>query len=436
MDFNALSSCTKSTATGERFVNFLSIFTSVSIVLTNKRILDYFANPFVGSLLVPLHAAVVFCATRGAPSGQRVPIRWLILDALVGLLSLFGSMLVLKYASITFQQIGRLLSLPTSALVDRYFWQYPAMTRDDIVSISGVVIGFILVTLDMFEINIIAIAWNFVAVASQVGSQTVVKVISETYGVDPRGYLTQSAPYSFIFSVVGVFIAWNGSSKFGTVQDELKTLTSGSVPTQIVILLCLSCVLALMVQYLSAWIGQTSSATSYSLLTLTKSTCTIGAGVILFREKLSTRKLLGMSLSLIMFYRYMNSKENRFMQVPIPGKHDSKKSKIMGTTIIILSFVAMVPASELLLNVSENSKAALAVREESTYKFNVFNQSKTVHAHDAKKWRDTYSPVPSAFLESLGSLQKDAPYSPTRLSEFDDGSTLYWADEENHLKEY
>ena len=112
----------------------------------------------------------------------------------------------------------------------------------------------------------------------------------------------------------------------------------------------------------------------------------------------------------------------------------SKKSKIMGTTIIILSFVAMVPASELLLNVSENSKAALAVREESTYKFNVFNQSKTADAHDAKKWRTRLASPQCVF--NLGSLQKRRTmvHSPTRRLNSDDGSTLYQADEENHLR--
>jgi len=293
-----------------RLTNLGSIIATVSIVLTNKHVLDHFQNPFIGNLIVPLHLLCTVLVSRGYSAEKYIPGQWLVLNACVGVLSLYGSMLVLKYSTVSFQQVGRLLAVPVSAIVDRFYWRNPKLAPDRVICIIGILCGVLLASLDTVEVTLVAMLWNLVAVVGQVGSQTVVKILAQKFGVNSQEHLRQSAPYTFAVAIAALGLSWYASCGQHSEDIFNRVQLPQDLPFSIVLLIVLSCALGVSVQFMSTWLSQTSTAVSYALLSLTKSACAIGVGAIFFSETFSSKMLSGATLSLFMFYRFLQDGED------------------------------------------------------------------------------------------------------------------------------
>jgi len=70
-------------------------------------------------------------------------------------------------------------------------------------------------------------------------------------------------------------------------------------------LVVLSCVLALVVNYLSTYLSNECTGLSYSLLTLAKTLCTVCIGMLTFSEHLSVETLFGSLVTLTLFAVYL-----------------------------------------------------------------------------------------------------------------------------------
>ena len=290
-------------------LNLLSIGLSVSLVIVNKCVLENINDPLYGLLLVPLHlfCTTVVTAVSGITTKGQIPRNWLFFNAVVVLCSLYGSLLVLKFSTVSFQQVGKLLCVPISVFVDRYFWCEGTLGPSKIVCIVGICFGVLMVSSDVQEVPLSAFVSNLFAAGGQVASQTCVKLISKRFGATSSDFLKQAAPYtfaiSFLFNCSVLFCRF--SMKAGNIGFPVSFALSRTS----VVLLSVSCCLGVLVQYCTAMLSQVSSAVAYSLLSVTKSICTIMAGALVFTEQASCTKSLGLIVSLTMFFRYLNSKE-------------------------------------------------------------------------------------------------------------------------------
>jgi len=287
----------------------ISILATVCIVLANKKVLSFSEDPLLGTMLVPLHTLCTLLVTRGTgPVDIVIPVVWLLLDASVSMISLFGSLLVLKYASVSFQQVGRLLTLPVSAVVDRYFWGVQDFNCYKAGCIIGIIFGFILVCSDLANAtSLVGVLCNLVAVIGQVGSQTVVKLISAKFQVTAKDHFQQAAPYSFACSLLPPFLGLFVTGKLHLLLAAFRVQKTVGFSGEVVGYVLLSCALGVLIQFLSTWLGQISSAVAYALLTLLKSACVIAAGAYAFSEPFGTRMSAGIAISLTMFYGYLRS---------------------------------------------------------------------------------------------------------------------------------
>lgn len=288
-----------------QYINFASVTVTVSLVLTNKVILDHTSDPRIVVMLVPLHLLCTLMVTSfGGVVENRIPHRWLILNAAAGIFSLYGSMYVLKLSTVSFQQIGRLLSVPLSAVVDRFFWNEAHMSLSKYLCILGIVIGVLLVSSDVSEVSLEASVINIFAVCGQVGSQTVVKLLAHKFAVTSREHLKQSIPYTLAASLLPVFLSWITDNVKGNLQHHTELLSG--LPPSVLFCVVLSCILGVAVQLLATFLGQVSSTVSYALLTLSKSVCTISIAAVFLAEKLPLVKVIGTALSLVMFFRFLS----------------------------------------------------------------------------------------------------------------------------------
>jgi len=291
--------------------NLASISTVTAIVIVNKKILNFFDNLFIGNLLVPLHLLCTVAISRGRSCSNNMPLRWKLLISFASVASLFSSNLVLKYASVGFQQTGRLLAVPLSSAVDRFYWGDSSLTRVQVVCVFGIVIGVLLVCVDSVTTeSMVPVIANLVAVCGQVGSQNLLRVSASKFHCSAAEHVQQLSPYSAAVSIVCLIVAFASSSTRAGAFDSLP----GALPPHMIVYITASCALGVAIQFLSTWLSQVSSSLSYSLLTLTKSVCTIGFGSLIFSEIISLNMSCGMILSLLMFFLYLYQDAPRYPQ--------------------------------------------------------------------------------------------------------------------------
>ena len=303
------TSCIRKSQAAENVcLHFLSILVSVSVVIANKEVLVRLQDPAFGMLLVPLHMFfTMLVAWNRVSEESRIPHAWLLAHAMIVMCSLYASLLVLSLSTVGFQQLGRLGSIPVSALVDRYFWRVGPISPEKLVCILGIVLGVCSVSSDIVEVPPVAVICNLFAVAGQVCSQTCVKLITQKFSVPPREFLSQACPYSLavVTFTASVPFAYDTVINSRPVEFRMRLLTSPKV----LLIISVSCFLGVAVQFLSTKLGQSSSALTYALLTLTKSVCTIAVGTFSFSENFSRTKAAGTILTLTMLFRFLTSGE-------------------------------------------------------------------------------------------------------------------------------
>ena len=426
-------------------LNASSILTTVCIVLANKKVLDHYEEPLIGSMLVPLHTLCTLLVTRGGdPADVIVPTVWLWLDAFVSMLSLFGSMLVLKFATVSFQQVGRLMALPLSAAVDRYFWGDRDFNTRKAICVVGIMSGFLLVCTDLENaVSLAGFLCNFLAVFGQVGSQTMVKLIAVKFHVNARDYLKQAAPYNFACSVLPLFI-------FGMVMkgklNSLKTAFKTTDSQEVFPFVLLSCLLGVLVQFLSTWLSQISSAVSYALLTLLKSVCVIAAGAYVFAESFGPRMSVGTALCLTMFCGYlrMDDKLLRWEHVDIAWTHLKSHSlrirrwRILGMTgIFVLGALSaelnIVPLGKHISKLTRTSSELLVAGNEQLEQFDKIRGTEKVVMFTPEIWvKQSLWMVPAV----INASRSDWFTHSNVCIDQRDGTPLYWSLEDRDILKY
>ena len=342
MTICSLVQCCRNCRPSAACFNISSIVATVAIVLVNKRILNYFEGEFSGGVLLLLHSFVTVLTTRCHRVSAKIPPAWLLFDALLSFVSVLSSFIVLKFSTVSFQQIGRLLTIPVSLLVDKYFWGSLQVDADGLVSIFGIMFGFRWVSKGTEVVSKLLIFGNLVSVCAQVASQTSVRFLFRKFEVNAADHLAQTAPYSLACSSLTTLIT------HATTPGVRRALTAlrwqKDIPSDVVSCVALSCALALSVQLLSTKLSQASSALSYSLLTITKSVCTIGLGAYLFSEHWSHHTLLGVVLCIIMFFRYLRSVERVQAAQMLPISTESLRRdefRPLFGSITLLAFAAI-----------------------------------------------------------------------------------------------
>ncbi|XRB17872.1 hypothetical protein RI054_16g77170 [Pseudoscourfieldia marina] len=260
-----------------------SIACTSSIVLINKAILERFS--FVtGNFLIPLHFTIlnVINIRRFLKRKLTVKLRYVLIAAFLALLNFGSTNAVLKLSTVSFQQISRLLTIPAGVFVDAYFWSVPLPTTRRLVYICGMIFSAGTVLYEKQKVSPLAAVASLVVVATQVGSQMIAKYSCRTCNATSEEFV-QDCAFPMLLMAVATSTITAMSRK--TSDDEVSSLDEiRGMSTDTAGLIALSCLIAVLVNYLAAYLSEKCTGLSYALLTLSKTMCAVLAGMLIYGE--------------------------------------------------------------------------------------------------------------------------------------------------------
>ena len=211
---------------------------------------------------------------------------------------------MLKFATVSFQQVSRLLAIPTSVFVDFAFWDVALPKRRRLAYVVGILLAAVSVLYEQHKLSFVAVAASVLATFAQVGSQMITKTMCRRHGVSALEVVRISSPYTLATSLATIALSsFYSKGKFELPEASLLDLSD--IPVHTYALVALSCVLALLVQYLSTYLGDKCTGLSYSLLTLAKTLTTVCVGMLAFSERFDMRTLGGSGVALVLFALYL-----------------------------------------------------------------------------------------------------------------------------------
>jgi len=260
-----------------------SIACTSSIVLINKAILERFS--FVtGNFLIPLHFTIlnVINIRRILTRKLTVKLRYVLIAAVLSILNFGSTNAVLKLSTVSFQQISMLLTIPAGVFVDAYFWSVPLPTTRRLAYICGMILSAGTVLYEKQKLSPLAAVASLVVVATQVGSQMIAKYSCRTCNATSEEFVRDCAPSLLLTAVAtSTIIALSTKTRDVKVSslNEIRGMSMDAAG-----LIALSCLIAVCVQYLAAYLSEKCTGLSYALLTLSKTMCAVLAGMLIYGE--------------------------------------------------------------------------------------------------------------------------------------------------------
>lgn len=269
------------------FWAILSICSSVGIILVNKVIMSTYGFNFVFSLTsmhffaqaVVLESMVVLGVLRP----NRLPFLDNLLTAMCGVASIGFMNFNLRYNSVGFYQMTKLLCIPLMVLIQTQI--YGKIFSNKIkFSLFLVCVGVGIAVVTDFEVNLLGCVYGLIAVLSTTQFQIWQGSKKEQYRVTPL-QITHSV--SFPLAVLAIFAAFcfETNEKNSVLLHEFSGFTE-------VFLILLSCALAISVNMCSFTLIAISSSVTYQVIGHFKTALVLLGGLVLFRFEGSTERML------------------------------------------------------------------------------------------------------------------------------------------------
>ncbi|EYU36176.1 hypothetical protein ABFS82_14G242600 [Erythranthe guttata] len=311
---------------------FLSVASSVSIVICNKALMSNLGFPFA-TTLTSWHLMVTYCSLHAALrlnffDSKPVDIKTVVLFGILNGISIGLLNLSLGFNSIGFYQMTKLAIIPFTVLLETLFLK-KQFSRKTKFSLSILLLGVGVASITDLQLNTVGSILSLLAIVTTCVGQILTNTIQKKLNVSSTQLLYQSAPFqAAILFVSGPFL-----DQCLTNQNVFAYKYSPIVLGFIV----LSCLIAVFVN-LSTFlvIGKTSPVT-YQVLGHLKTCLVLGFGYTLLHDPFTTRNIVGILIALVgmLLYSYFCSVETKRKQDGDVSSLSQVREK--DTTLLLLS---------------------------------------------------------------------------------------------------
>ncbi|KAL8029778.1 hypothetical protein ABFX02_14G245800 [Erythranthe guttata] len=311
---------------------FLSVASSVSIVICNKALMSNLGFPFA-TTLTSWHLMVTYCSLHVALrlnffDNKPVDIKIVVLFGILNGISIGLLNLSLGFNSIGFYQMTKLAIIPFTVLLETLFLK-KQFSRKTKFSLSILLLGVGVASITDLQLNTVGSILSLLAIVTTCVGQILTNTIQKKLNVSSTQLLYQSAPFqAAILFVSGPFL-----DQCLTNQNVFAYKYSPIVLGFIV----LSCLIAVFVN-LSTFlvIGKTSPVT-YQVLGHLKTCLVLGFGYTLLHDPFTTRNIVGILIALVgmLLYSYFCSVETKRKQDGDVSSLSQVREK--DTTLLLLS---------------------------------------------------------------------------------------------------
>ncbi|XP_047940602.1 UDP-xylose transporter 1 [Salvia hispanica] len=319
---------------------FLSVASSVSIVICNKALMSNLGFQFA-TTLTSWHLMVTYCSLHAALrlnffENKPIDIKTVFMFGMLNGISIGLLNLSLGFNSIGFYQMTKLAIIPFTVLLETLFFK-KQFSKNIKLSLSILLLGVGIASVTDLQLNFVGTILSILAIVTTCVGQILTNTIQKRLNVSSTQLLYQSAPFqSAILFVTGPFV-----DRFLTKQNVYAYKYSPLVLGFIV----LSCLIAVFVNFSTFLVIGKTSPVTYQVLGHLKTCLVLAFGYTLLHDPFTWRNIIGILVAVVGMglYSYFCTNETKRKQLvdvspsppmkdkdvssPLLGSHQDKESK-------------------------------------------------------------------------------------------------------------
>ncbi|KAL9241245.1 hypothetical protein vseg_015376 [Gypsophila vaccaria] len=287
---------------------FLSVASSVSIVICNKALMSNLGFKFA-TTLTSWHLMVTFCTLHLAQrlkffETKSVDMKTVVLFGILNGVSIGLLNLSLGFNSIGFYQMTKLAIIPFTVLLETLFLNKHFSPKIKF-SLFILLVGVGIASITDLQLNFVGTVLSALAIVTTCVGQILTNTIQKRLNVSSTQLLYQSAP----FQAAVLFV-------FGPLVDKFltnKNVFAYTYSPVVMGFIILSCLIAVSVNFSTFLVIGKTSPVTYQVLGHLKTCLVLGFGYTLLHDPFTERNIIGISIAVMGmgFYSYFCSKESK-----------------------------------------------------------------------------------------------------------------------------
>lgn len=290
---------------------FLSVASSVSIVICNKALMSNLGFPFA-TTLTSWHLMVTFCTLHLAQrlnffETKSVDMKTVMLFGILNGVSIGLLNLSLGFNSIGFYQMTKLAIIPFTVLLETLFLN-KQFSRRIKLSLSVLLVGVGIASITDLQLNVVGTVLSVLAIITTCVGQILTNTIQKRLNVSSTQLLYQSAP----FQAAVLFVSGPLVDKYLTKQNVFAYKYSPIVLGFII----LSCLIAVSVNFSTFLVIGKTSPVTYQVLGHLKTCLVLAFGYTLLHDPFTERNIIGITIAVfgMGLYSYFCSNDTKKKQ--------------------------------------------------------------------------------------------------------------------------
>ncbi|KAL7153882.1 hypothetical protein ABFS83_04G197800 [Erythranthe nasuta] len=273
---------------------FLSVASSVSIVICNKALMSNLGFQFA-TTLTSWHLMVTYCSLHVALrlnffENKPIDLKTVILFGMLNGVSIGLLNLSLGFNSIGFYQMTKLAIIPFTVMLETIFLN-KQFSQKIKFSLSILLLGVGIASVTDLQLNFVGTILSLLAIITTCIGQILTNTIQKKLNVSSTQLLYQSAPFqSAILFVTGPFV-----DQFLTNQNVFSYNYSPLVVGFIV----LSCLIAVFVNFSTFLVIGKTSPVTYQVLGHLKTCLVLAFGYTLLHDPFTSRNIVGILIAVV-----------------------------------------------------------------------------------------------------------------------------------------
>lgn len=303
---------------------FLSVASSVSIVICNKALMSNLGFPFA-TTLTSWHLMVTFCTLHMALrfnlfEAKPVDMKTVMLFGILNGVSIGFLNLSLGFNSIGFYQMTKLAIIPFTVMLETIFLK-KQFSRNIKLSLFFLLVGVGIASITDLQLNFVGTILSLLAIITTCVGQILTNTIQKKLNVTSTQLLYQSAP----FQAAILFVSGPLVDQMLTKQNVFAYKYSPIVLTFII----MSCVIAVSVNFSTFLVIGKTSPVTYQVLGHLKTCLVLGFGYTLLHDPFTERNIIGILVAVfgMGLYSYFCTQENKKKQLVDPPLSSQVKDK-------------------------------------------------------------------------------------------------------------
>ncbi|KAK6936058.1 Sugar phosphate transporter domain [Dillenia turbinata] len=290
---------------------FLSVASSVSIVICNKALMSNLGFPFA-TTLTSWHLMVTFCTLHVAHrfnlfENKSIDLKTLTLFGILNGVSIGLLNLSLGFNSVGFYQMTKLAIIPFTVLLETIFLK-KQFSQKIKLSLFLLLVGVGIASITDLQLNLLGSILSLLAIATTCVGQILTNTIQKGLNVSSTQLLYQSCP----FQAAILFVSGPLVDQCLTKQNVFGYKYSPVVLAFIV----LSCLIAVSVNFSTFLVIGKTSPVTYQVLGHLKTCLVLAFGYTLLHDPFTSRNIVGILIAILGMglYSYFCTYENKKKQ--------------------------------------------------------------------------------------------------------------------------